>query len=149
VPLPLLPSLYALADKYAVTEPITHALHTHLASYKSVSPLRVYALAAQLGLDDLMNATSVYLLHPPLSEYTVDEVSVIPSAGAYHKLLLLQSHREKKLKEILMNEEIFPHGYGECPEHRSATVSMWDQRRNEIVGRIESGMGDSRGMQWP
>ena len=139
VPLPLLPSLYVLADKYAVNDSIVHALHTHLASYKSTSPLQVYAQAAKLGLDELMNETSVYLVHPPLSSYTVEEVSIIPSTGAYHKLLLLQSHREKKLKEILLGEDIFPHGYGECPEHKAATMSMWDQRRRDIVGRIESG----------
>lgn len=139
VPLPLLPTLYELADKYAVTESIVNALHTHLASYKSASPLHVYALATKLGLEELMNETSVFLIHPPLSSYTAEEVSIIPSTGAYHKILLLQAHRQSHLKEILLGEDIFPHGYGECPNHKSATTAIWHQRRQEIVGRIESG----------
>lgn len=139
IPFPLIPTLLRLADKYAFTEAHVKCLHTHLGSYASIYPLRVYGYASELGLTELAAKTTMYLLDPPLSSYTAEEVKVIPSAEAYHQLVVLHEFRIRKLKELLMNESIFPHGYGRCSKHAGRTEKLWGQQKEVVAGRIEAG----------
>jgi len=138
IPFPLLPPLLRMADKYAFTEDLTKCLHSHLASYLSLFPLRVYGYAVELGLEDLAAKTSMYLLDPPLSTYTAEDIKVIPSAEAYHSLVLLHEFRIKKLKETMMNEAIFPHGYGRCSKHANQATALWEQQKELVAAKIEA-----------
>lgn len=138
VPYPLLPALFKLADKYALSKRIVHSLHTHLASYASERPLQVYGQAVILGLDEVAAKASEHLLHPPLTRYAPEEVRVVPTE-AYQKLLLLHARRIKMLSEILQAEEIFPHGYGQCPRHAARTKAVWETMKHNIAERIEAG----------
>ena len=140
IPLPILETIFLLVDKYAVVPSVTQVLHTHLWAHRSTFPLRVYGLATRLSLDWVANDTSMFLIHPPLHTYTTEQVACIPTVEAYHKLLKLQHYRETKLRDILLNEFLFPHGYGECSRHKDAVLARWDAARNKLVGRIESGM---------
>lgn len=140
IPFPLLPLLFTLADKYALAPDIMQVLHTHLLAYASSFPLQVYGLATRLGLERISAKASIFLLHPPLHTYSLAQIEVIPTAQAYHKLLLLQRHRVVKLRELLLTEELFPHGYGACPQHKDAATVLWDTKKKDLVGRIESGM---------
>ncbi|KAK7694389.1 hypothetical protein QCA50_001575 [Cerrena zonata] len=139
IPFPIIPTLLTLADKYSLSEALTTSLHSHLAAYTSVFPLRVYGYAVQLGLDDVAAKTSMYLLAPPLSSYSVEDLKVIPTADAYHKLVLLHDLRIKRLREILRGESIFPHGYGDCPRHSQKTVFLWERKKEDVVNLIEAG----------
>ena len=141
IPWPLIPSLFTLADKYALTPEITQVLKSHLAAYASVFPLKVYGCASDLGFHDIAAEASTYLLGPPLSTYSVEEIRIIPTAEAYHKLLLLHDFRIKRLTEVLRDEEVFPHGYGECTRlgHSHRTRSAWEAKKQAIYGQIEAG----------
>lgn len=139
IPLPLIPLLLRLADKYALTPPLVRTLHSHLAAHKSTFPMRVYGLATEFGLDYIAAKASNYLLHPPLHTYRAEEIRVIPTAEAYHKLVVLHAHRVARMREILMGEVIFPFGYGECSVHKTTTVALWDQQRKALVPKTESG----------
>lgn len=139
IPFPLVPALIALAERYALRPPVLHSLHSHLAAYVSMYPLRVYGYATQLGLDELAGEASMYLLHPPLSTYTAQDISVIPTAEAYHRLVLLHNHRTTRLRVLLMEEAIFPHGYGECAKHHRNTAALWEETKEELADRILAG----------
>ncbi|KDQ54744.1 hypothetical protein JAAARDRAFT_37846 [Jaapia argillacea MUCL 33604] len=139
IPLPLLPRLFTLADKYTLSESLVESLRTHLAAHASTFPLQVYGHSVALGLDALAESTSIYLLHPPLTTYTTEEISVIPTAVAYHKLVLLHFHRVMRLRETLLGEQIFPHGYGKCASHESRTEGLWDSQKKLLVDKIEAG----------
>ncbi|TCD70072.1 hypothetical protein EIP91_005054 [Steccherinum ochraceum] len=138
IPFPLLPTLYALADKYALSDTILQVLHTHLGAYASTYPLRVYGYATTLGVDDVAACASSFLLAPPLSSYTAADVKVVPSAPAYHRLVQLHDYRIKKLGELVMGEEIFPHGYGKCPRHGAKTQEVWEARKKVVGGKIQA-----------
>ena len=139
IPFPLMPALFNLADKYAFSQELTERLYSHLAAYTSTYPLRVYGLAVGLGLDKIAAKASMYLLHPPLASYSTEEMRVIPTAEAYHKLVLLHDFRIRRLKEILIEAEIFPHGYGECSRHASRANTLWANRKDQIVNKIQAG----------
>jgi hypothetical protein len=139
VPLPMLPMLLSLADKYVLKDSIVSSLHEHLLANASAHPLQVYGMATRHGLDRIASAATKYLLHPPLSSYTVEDVKVIGSAEGYHKLLLLHAYRVKRLREILLAEEVFPHGYGVCPTHGQRTTSLWARSRDSIAPKMEAG----------
>lgn len=139
IPFPLLPNLLALADKYALSDTILHTLHTHLAAYTSTHPLRVYGYATSLNLDDVAARASTFLLDPPLSSHTPQDINVIPSAQAYHRLVQLHEYRRKKLTEMVMGEEIFPHGYGKCPRHGTKTQEVWEERKKVVCARVLAG----------
>ena len=139
IPFPILPTLLSLADKYALSETVQHVLHTHLAAYASTYPLRVYGYATSLGLETIAARTSAFLLDPPLSSHAARDVNVIPSAEAYHKLVQLHDYRIRKLGEVLMGEEIFPHGYGKCPRHGAKTQEVWEGRKKVVIGKIRAG----------
>ncbi|PSR71272.1 hypothetical protein PHLCEN_2v12786 [Hermanssonia centrifuga] len=139
IPFPLLPSLYRLADKYAFSQDIMQALHSHLGAYVSMYPLRVYGYASELGLDKVAAKASTHLLHPPLTSYSTEEMKAIPTAEAYHKLALLHEFRTRKIRETLMNEEVFPHGYGECSRHAQRTKDLWKTRKHVVYNQIQAG----------
>jgi len=139
IPLPILTTILQLADKYIVKSGIVQSLHTHLWAHRMVFPLKVYGIAAQYSLDWIVDDTSMFLIHPPLHTYTLEEVSIIPTAVAYHKLLALQRHRTTKLREILRDEELFPHHYGECPRHAGSANALWSRRKDALLGKVDSG----------
>lgn len=139
IPFPLLPSLFALTDKYAVTPPIMEVCISHLAAYVSTYPLRVYGMAVGMGLDAIAGKASKYLLHPPLTSYSTEEIKVIPTAEAYHRLVLLHEHRVKRLREILIDEEIFPQRYGECSKHTPRTKTLWKTMKSTVIRRVAAG----------
>ena len=139
IPFPLLPTLLSLADKYVLSDAIVHVLHSHLGAYASTHPLRVYGYASTLGLDALAARTSAFLLDPPLSAHSTQDVSALPNAQAYHKLVQLHEYRVKALGEVLMGEEIFPYEYGKCPRHGAKTQAVWEERKKVISGRIKAG----------
>jgi hypothetical protein len=140
IPLPLLPQLFHLADKYILSEAITQSLRSHLEAHSATHPLQVYGFATRRAWDTIAAEASKFLLHPPLSAYTTQEVTVIPTVEAYHRLVLLHAFRVKRLREVLLTEEIFPHGYGACPTHRQQTSALWEQKRNSLAPIIEAGM---------
>jgi len=39
----------------------------------------------------------------------------------------------------LLTEDIFPHGYGDCPSHSLQTMVLWDQKRRLLSPNIEAG----------
>jgi hypothetical protein len=143
IPLPLLPLLFALADKYLLAETIVSSLCSHLLANGPLHPLQVYGFATLHGLNDIADRTSKYLLHPPLASYSVDEIKVIPSVEAYHKLVLLHQFRITKLREAVLAEEVFPHGYGECAAHKEKTISLWGRARKSLAHKIEAGAIDN------
>lgn len=139
IPFPLLPALLALADKYAVAPHVAAVCRSHLAAYAPTYPLRVYGMAVALGLDALAAQASTFLLHPPLAAYTTAEVSVVPTAAAYHRLVLLHDHRIRRLRELLAGEPIFPQHYGECSKHVHKTTALWADKKKRIAGRMQAG----------
>jgi hypothetical protein len=140
IPLPLLPQLFHLADKYILSETITQSLRTHLEAHSPTHPLQVYGFATTRAWDTIAAEASKFLLHPPLSAYTIQEVKVIPTVEAYQKLVLLHAFRVKRLREVLLAEEIFPHGYGACPTHRQQASELWERKRSSLAPLIEAGM---------
>jgi len=74
----------------------------------------------------------------PVASYSYDEISFIPNVVAYHNLVRLQDLRRKSLRNLILEEDIFPHGYGECSLHREQTIASWARQRNALEGRIES-----------
>ena len=139
IPFPLLPTLFALADKYVFTATIMNVCQSHLFAYASTYPLQVYGLAVGMGLDRIAAETSQYLLRPPLTTYATEQIKVIPTAEAYHRLVLLHEYRIQRLSALLMEEQIFPQRYGECSKHASRTESLWDTKRKQVVNQIHAG----------
>ena len=144
IPFPVLKRLLVLSEKYILGARIVDVLHSHLLAYKSVYPLQVYGIAKSLGNESIAQKASVYLIHPPLHRYSPEDVKVIPTAEAYHEIFLLQHHRTTKLRELLMNEDLFPHGYGECLKHKNQANVLWENRKKNLVTRIESGSSNIR-----
>lgn len=139
IPCPLLPALFVLADKYALSRELVQILKSHLAACASTFPLSVYGCAVGRGLNEVAAEASAHLLHPPLTSYTPEEIKIIPTAEAYHQLVLLHDFRIKQLGKVLVNEEIFPHGYGECSRHAQRTKSIWQQRKTVVSSKIQAG----------
>ncbi|KIK98501.1 hypothetical protein PAXRUDRAFT_823795 [Paxillus rubicundulus Ve08.2h10] len=138
VPYPLLPDMLRLVDKYDLSEPLRRSLHSHLRANACIHPMSVYAFATTHGLDDFAAEASAYLLHPPLSTYTKNQIATLPAATAYHALVRLHSYRVNRLKEILLSEDIFPFGYGACPTHQGDTTRIWNERRLLLATQIEA-----------
>jgi len=42
------------------------------------------------------------------------------------------------LRRLLLAEEIFPRGYGQCSSHKDKTLALWKHRKNEIILQIEA-----------
>jgi len=138
IPFPLLPIMLQLVDKYALSEKVQKSLLAHLSSHVAGHPLKVYGYATEHGLRDVAVDASLHLLHPPLSFYSPNDLKVIPVPEAWHELVLLHEVRIRGLRRLLLAEEIFPHGYGECSSHRERTKALWRQRKNEIILKIEA-----------
>jgi len=142
IPLPILTPLFYLIDKY--DSPVCHAaLANHLKSHAQQSPLEVYSLAHQLDLTSIAAHASQYLHSPPLETYTVNDViRLFPSLLAYHRLVLLHAHRKEKLREIVLNEEVFPHDYGLCHrlKHGEETRKLWETHQRSLALRVTAGM---------
>ncbi|KAF9229556.1 hypothetical protein BS17DRAFT_689447 [Gyrodon lividus] len=138
IPYPLLPDMLRLVDKYDLSAPLRRSLHSHLFANACISPLKVYTFATANCLDDIAAEASAYLLHPPLSTYSKDQIATIPSVTAYHALVRLHGYRVDKLKGILLSEDIFPFGYGACSTHQKDTTRTWNERRIFLATQIEA-----------
>lgn len=146
IPLPILISLlYPLVDKYALSDAITKILNAHLLAHAPVFPMPIYGFATAHKLEYVACQASQYLM--PLSSYKEEEIIVIPSVSAYHKLVQLQALRVKALRELVLKEDIFPHGYGACTSHQRETTALWDAKRIALAPLIETTTDISGEMQ--
>ncbi|KAJ7139791.1 hypothetical protein C8R44DRAFT_765443 [Mycena epipterygia] len=138
IPLPVLRLLFYLADKYALSDPdVLDSLSAHLLAHAPVDALTVYGLSLALDLPaTVVSESSQYIL--PLAWYSPDEVKVIPTVADYHTVHRLQTFRVKTLQEILVREELFPHGYGRCPTHNTRAEAAWDRARIILARKIET-----------
>ena len=109
VPLPLITTIFFdVVDKYLLDPSIIDTMWLHVGAHASMDPLQVYAFATLHGKDDVASQASQYLR--PLASYRADEIKVIPTVEAYHQLVRLQDFRLKRLKIILLSEDLFPYG---------------------------------------
>lgn len=140
IPLPIIPQLLSLADKYILPAEITEAIHSHLLAQAPTNPLWVYGFAILQELPEIASIASYYLLNHPMDELSYDQIlDNMPNLKAYHQIIQLQGLRTRRLKEVLMAEPIFPHGYGRCDNHEQKTVMAWEQRKQGIAWRIHAG----------
>ena len=143
--LTLLSEVLVLADKYdiRVARP---RLRSSLVDFARTEPLRVYAIACRLGLEDEMkiassHTTSIHL--PELAELP-DEFRFIP-ATEYHRLILLHATYRKKVEAITRSvmRAIVPKkqgfaGLGEAIESGRARVNIEGAVREGIPLNYES-----------
>ncbi|KAG6866815.1 hypothetical protein C0991_008751 [Blastosporella zonata] len=108
----------------------------HLLAHAPEFPLPVYGFATVHSLDYVASEASQYL--QPMSSYTADEVAVIPTIYAYHKVVRLQALRVKAFRDLVLLEDIFPHGYGVCLSHQHETVASWEAKRLLLATLVES-----------
>lgn len=108
IPLPLLPLLLELVDKYALPESISQSLGTHLLAHAPMAPVRVYGLALLYNMSTVASEASQYL--QPIATYSSEEIKEIPTVQAYHDVAQLQDFRVKALRSLLLTEDVFPHG---------------------------------------
>ncbi|KAJ4476716.1 hypothetical protein J3R30DRAFT_3292640 [Lentinula aciculospora] len=136
IPLPLLPSLFELADKYALpSDSVTEVLGEHLLANAPEEPVAVYVFALSQGLHRVASKTSQFL--QPMANYRLEEVKMIP-VEAYHRVVQLQDTRVKAMRKHLLSEEIFPHGYGYCPSHSRETTQLWHSKRMSLAVKVET-----------
>ncbi|KAF5382954.1 hypothetical protein D9757_006289 [Collybiopsis confluens] len=137
IPLPLLPALFKLADKYALpSDTVMDVLAEHLLAHAPDAPLRVYTFALSHGLPrSVVSDASQYL--QPMANYRLSEVTAIP-VEEYHRVIQLQDFRVRKLREYLLSEEIFPHGYGACSSHTRETEKLWHSKRMSLAAKVET-----------
>ncbi|KZS93273.1 hypothetical protein SISNIDRAFT_75698 [Sistotremastrum niveocremeum HHB9708] len=140
IPLPLLPPLLDLADKYLLTEDITSVLHTHVLAHAEKHPLQVFALANSHNLKHVALQASTFLLNlPPVERWSLEDVRLLGNAETYHRLNVLQHERQERLRELVLKEDVFPHGYGRCIAHADATQKLWDSKRSFLALRLHAG----------
>lgn len=139
VPLPLLPALFTLADKYALAGTLAGALTAHLAAHASTLPIRVYALALRLGLTRVASDASAHTLRTPLHEIEPAEAALLPSAAALHALVVLHAHRVTHLRELVLAEELFPRDYQICTVHGAAARDLWTRKAHFVWGLMQPG----------
>ena len=121
IPLPLLFALFfPLADKYMLAEVITRGLRAHLVANAPAHALEVYSFAARHGMEAEAARASQFVR--PVASYRFAEITVLPDVVAYHKLVRLQDFRVKALRDLLLGEDIFPHGASLARLLRSAGV---------------------------
>ncbi|KAJ7770781.1 hypothetical protein DFH07DRAFT_735386 [Mycena maculata] len=139
IPLPVLRLLFYLTDKYALLN-VLDSLKAHLLAHAPTDGLTVYAYGLSLSaLGDMSyvaSEASQYIL--PLPWYSLDEVKVVPTVADYHNVHRLQTYRVKALQEILVREELFPHGYGMCATHNTGAAAAWDRARIILARKVES-----------
>ncbi|KAJ6519475.1 hypothetical protein C8R45DRAFT_23142 [Mycena sanguinolenta] len=138
IPLPILRRLLYLVDKYALSDAVVlESLRAHLLAHAPTDGLTVYGLSLTLGAMPYVAAeSSQYIL--PLAWYTPEEAKIVPTVSAYHDVLCLQAFRVKALKDILLHEELFPHGYGRCPTHNTSAEAFWHRARLILARKIET-----------
>ncbi|KAF8740650.1 hypothetical protein AX14_007786 [Amanita brunnescens Koide BX004] len=138
IPLPLITTtVFELLDKYILNSSIVDAVWLHVAAHAPTDPLQVYGFATLHGKEKIASWASQYVM--PLASYRADEIKVIPTVEAYHKLVRLEALRLKSLKTMLLSEDIFPHGYGKCSVHHDRATSLWDAQRKALAGRADIG----------
>ncbi|KAF9645414.1 hypothetical protein BDM02DRAFT_3173178, partial [Thelephora ganbajun] len=98
--LTLLSEALVLADKYDI-EVARSRLRSSFVEFAKTEPLRAYAIACRLGLEDEMkiassHTTSIHL--PGLTELP-EEFKLVP-ATEYHRLILLHSKYRKEVEAI-------------------------------------------------
>ncbi|KAF7339961.1 Ras protein [Mycena venus] len=138
IPLPVLRLLLYLADKYALSDlTVLESLRAHLLAHAPTDALTVYGLSLTLGdMPHVVAESSQYIL--PLAWYSQEEVKDVPTVADYHNVLRLQSYRVKALQDILLGEDLFPHGYGMCPTHSASAAAIWDRTRLILARKIET-----------
>ncbi|TEB26387.1 hypothetical protein FA13DRAFT_1636186 [Coprinellus micaceus] len=138
IPLPLLELVVLqLVDKYLLDESITEVLQQHLLAHAPSNGLRVYAFAVTNNMPKMASKASQYV--EPMAKYTFQEIKCIPTVKAYHDLVRLQDFRVQALRDLLLKEDVFPHGYGACQPHAQSTPTTWDTKRRALLARIETG----------
>ncbi|KIK71302.1 hypothetical protein GYMLUDRAFT_149640 [Collybiopsis luxurians FD-317 M1] len=136
IPLPLLPTLFELADKYALpSDRVVDVLAAHLLAHAPDAPLTVYTFAVSHGLRSVVSQASQYL--QPMANYSLSEVRIIPVED-YHRVIQLQDLRIKTMRNYLLSEDIFPHGYGSCPSHSRETEQLWHSKRMSLAAKVET-----------
>ncbi|KAK7463851.1 hypothetical protein VKT23_005786 [Stygiomarasmius scandens] len=136
IPLPILAQLFLLADKYALSDSVTKVLSEHLLANAPLNPLFVYGFALSAGFPDIASKACRWL--KPMALYSQEEIKIIPTVEAYHNVIRLQDLRVKALKRILLEEEIFPHGYGACSSHLNETQTIWHSARINLARKVET-----------
>ena len=123
IPLPLLELvILKLADKYILDEWIVKNLDNHLLAHASTHGLRVYGIALSHFRKEIAILASPHV--QTMARYTREEVKCLPTVEAYHDLVRFQDFRVKALRDLVLNEDIFPHG--EFPLFAScAHISTW------------------------
>ncbi|KIY69670.1 hypothetical protein CYLTODRAFT_372307 [Cylindrobasidium torrendii FP15055 ss-10] len=136
IPLPILPLLYELIDKYELSESIERAIDEHLLTHIPQDPLHVFGYAASLDKTKIMSTASEYL--NPLASYPQKDIlALIPSVKIYHDVNVLQDMRSKAFRNILVKEALFPHDYGICPHHAKDAQLHWEARKFLVMSRIQ------------
>ena len=104
----LLSEVLVLADKYEIRVAQVR-LRPSLVEFAKTEPLRVYAIACQLGLEDEMKIASSYTtsIHLPGLTELPDEFKSVP-ATEYHRLILLQRRYRKAVEEIATSHALAP-----------------------------------------
>ncbi|KAK7064529.1 ras protein [Favolaschia claudopus] len=137
IPLPVLRLLLQLADKYALSGPTLESLRAHLLAHAPADGLTVYGLSLSFGdMPSVVAESSQHIL--PLPWYSSEEVKVVPTVEDYHNVLRLQAFRVKALQNILLQEDLFPHGYGMCPTHSTSAAAIWERTRLILARKIET-----------
>ncbi|KAJ7655151.1 hypothetical protein DFH06DRAFT_492205 [Mycena polygramma] len=137
IPLPVLRLLFYLADKYALLPTVMESLRAHLLAHAPTDALTIYGMSLTLGdMSYVVSESSQYIL--PLAWYSSDEVKVVPTVTDFHNVLRLQTFRVKALQDILLREDLFPHGYGKCTTHNTSAEAVWDRTRIILARKIET-----------
>lgn len=139
IPFPILSRLLDLGDKYVLSDQLVNILHSHLAAHVATEPLFVYGRATQYGLPEIADEASTHLMATRFHTLTAEQLRIIPTAEAYHKLILLQKYRQARIREHLMNSELFPFGYGVCPIHAKTAAGKWRDERGKLHELVEAG----------
>jgi hypothetical protein len=149
IPFPVLQPLLALADKYALVDPIVYSLYDHMHAHAPMYPLQVYAFAVHHGCPTMANSASQFLLDPPLSHYSAEDISIIPTVQAYHALVRLHGVRTEGMKRHVLQAELYPHGYGVCSRHEQKSILAWEEAGRTLVGRMEAAIDVAAEMKSP
>jgi len=134
IPFPILVQILELADKYALDRTIMETLCRHLLVYAETYPLQIYGYATDHGLDKIAAKASQYLM--PVASYRMDEICQISKVNDYHKIVQLQHLRTQSLRELVLGEDIFPHGYRACPLHLQGTTALWNTKRTMLAAQL-------------
>ena len=109
--LTLLPEVLILADKYDI-EVVRSGLRPSLTNLAKTEPLRAYAIACRLGLEDEMKIASSHTLSINLPALTrlPDEFKLIP-ATEYHRLIHLHARYRDAILTIATESLPTPSGF--------------------------------------